>query len=55
MLKDCNLDFPRIDRKVGREEGQNNINSLAARNTHNNNTLSRIPIKSHKHACIKKL
>lgn len=38
-LKDCNLDFPRIARKVGREKGQNNINFLAARNSHNNNTL----------------
>lgn len=46
MLKDCNLDFPRIASKRGIDEGQNNINSLAARN---NNTLPKAVIMAHTH------
>lgn len=46
------MDFPRIAGKRGREEGRNNINSLAARNTHNNNTLPGTAIVLHTHTLI---
>lgn len=33
-LQDCNLDFPRIASKRGREEGRNNINSSSTQHMH---------------------